>query len=76
MTAPVSRLARHRSVPISALPPAPAAPGAGAVDILSLLKHPLSAGGISRAEFRANARALERTVWRDDRHQRQARTPG
>jgi ATP-dependent helicase/nuclease subunit B len=49
-------------------------PGAGAVDILSLLKHPLTAGGISRAEFRANARALERTVWRDDRHQRQART--
>ena len=49
-------------------------PGSGAVDILSLLKHPLTAGGISRAEFRTNARALERTIWRDDRHQRQART--
>lgn len=49
-------------------------PGAGAVDILSLLKHPLTAGGMDRAQFRANARALERAVWRDDRRQRQART--
>jgi ATP-dependent helicase/nuclease subunit B len=49
-------------------------PSAATVDILALLKHPLTAGGDDRAAFRANARALERAVWRDDRRQRQART--
>lgn len=46
-------------------------PGAGAVDILALLKHPLAAGGMSRPRFRRRARALEIRVWRNDVLQRQ-----
>ncbi|MEK9904410.1 MAG: double-strand break repair protein AddB, partial [Rhodospirillales bacterium] len=49
------------------------APEAGVLDLLALLKHPLTAGGMSRGRFRRRARALEIKVWRNDRHQRQAR---
>lgn len=47
-------------------------PGAGAVDRLALLKHPLAGGGMGRARFRRRARALERDVWRDEALQRRA----
>ncbi len=47
-------------------------PGAAAVDLLSLLKHPLAAGGGKRAAFRQAARALELKVWRDKKLQRSA----
>ncbi len=38
---------------------AAASPDAGAVDYLSLLKHPLTACGLAPAECRAQARAIE-----------------
>lgn len=49
-------------------------PGAGAVDRLSLLKHPLAAGGMARARFRRRARALELTAWRSEGLQRRTRS--
>ena len=49
------------------------APEAGILDLLALLKHPLTAGGMSRGRFRRRARALEIKVWRNDKHQRRAR---
>ena len=39
----------------------------GPVPLLSVLKHPLAAGGIASASFRANARRLERAVLRGPR---------
>lgn len=41
-------------------------PGAGAIDFLALLKHPLAAGGMARGRFRQCARALEIDVWRNE----------
>jgi len=49
-------------------------PGAGAIDWLALLKHPLAAGGMGRARFRRRARALELRVWRNEAAQRKAAT--
>ena len=42
-------------------------PDAGAVDWLSLLKHPFAAFGINPAECRTRARQLEIRTWRTDR---------
>jgi ATP-dependent helicase/nuclease subunit B len=46
---------------------AAASSDAGAVDYLSLLKHPLAACGLSPAECRAHAREVEISVWRNER---------
>ena len=47
-------------------------PSATATDQLALFKHPLAAGGMDRATFRRNARALELQVWRNSDRQRRA----
>jgi len=47
-------------------------PGAGAIDWLALMKHPLAGGGMSRARFRRRARAVELAIWRDSERQRAA----
>lgn len=44
-----------------------APPHATSIEILSLLKHPYAACGVSPAECRALARQVEITVWRTDR---------
>lgn len=49
-------------------------PGAGAVDFLALLKHPLAAGGMARPRFRRRARALEAEVWREEKAQPHGRS--
>jgi ATP-dependent helicase/nuclease subunit B len=46
---------------------AAAAPQAGAVDYLSLLKHPLTACGLSLIDCRSRARQLEIKVWRSEK---------
>jgi ATP-dependent helicase/nuclease subunit B len=52
-----------------------AEPEAGAVATLSLLKHPLAGCGLSLAECRSNARAIEVNVWRTDRPEQSAWLP-
>lgn len=49
-------------------------PNASTTDLLALLKHPYASGGKRPTHFRAQARAIELAIWRDDRRQRQART--
>lgn len=44
-----------------------ARPNATSVDMLSLLKHPFAACGLSPAECRAKAREVEITVWRNEK---------
>jgi len=41
-----------------------AAPHASAIDYLALLKHPLAACGLEPARCRANARHMEKEIWR------------
>ena len=50
------------------------APDASVLDLLALLKHPLTAGGMSRPRFRRRARAIEIKIWRNDKLQRRARS--
>ena len=51
---------------------AAASPDAGAVDYLSLLKHPLAACGMSTAECRTQARITEIAVWRAQKPEKSA----